>query len=145
MQRYFSHICDGTDVQADRRRSCTCGRAHNVIDISQGSLTGPSYTGPPFLYGGYNTPPKLVAFYDTLGIRRTNSPPRGRLQRMRGLFVASCIFLPNYPASSCAFCTHNRTVVHASIVVAGLTTIREVSQKLCMTGVCISLLRIHTI
>ena len=34
MQRYFSHICDGTDVQADRRRSCTYGRAPNVIDIS---------------------------------------------------------------------------------------------------------------
>ena len=50
MQRYFSHICDGTDVQADWR-SCTYGRAPNGIDISQGSLTCPSYTdtGPPFL------------------------------------------------------------------------------------------------
>ena len=37
MQRYFSHICDGTDVQADWRRSCTYGRAPNAIDISQGS------------------------------------------------------------------------------------------------------------
>ena len=34
MQRYFSHICDGTDVQADWRRSCTYGRAPNAIDIS---------------------------------------------------------------------------------------------------------------
>ena len=33
MQRYFSHICDGTDVQADWR-SCTYGRAPNAIDIS---------------------------------------------------------------------------------------------------------------
>ena len=51
MQRYFSHICDGTDVYADCRRSCTCGRAPNAIDISQDSLTCPSYTdtGPPFL------------------------------------------------------------------------------------------------
>ena len=38
MQQYFSHICDGTDVQADWRRSCTYGRAPNAIDISQGSL-----------------------------------------------------------------------------------------------------------
>ena len=44
MQRYFNHICDGTDVQADWRRSFTYGRAPNVIDISQGSLTCPSYT-----------------------------------------------------------------------------------------------------
>ena len=52
MQRYFSHKCDGTDVQAAWRRSCTYGRAPNAIDISQGSLTCPSYTdtGPPFLY-----------------------------------------------------------------------------------------------
>ena len=72
MQRYFSHICDGTDVQADWR-SCTYGRATNAIYISQGSLTCPSYTdtGPTFLYGDSDTPPHLVAFYDTLGIRRT--------------------------------------------------------------------------
>ena len=59
MQQYFSHICDGTDVQADWRRSCTYGRAPNAIDISQGSLKCPSYTdtGPPFLYGDSDTPP----------------------------------------------------------------------------------------
>ena len=75
MQRYFSHICDGTNVQADWRRSFTYGRAPNAIDISQGSLTCPSYTdtGPPFLYGDSDTPSQLVAFYDTLGIRRTYS------------------------------------------------------------------------
>ena len=62
-------------------------RAPNAIDISQGSLTCPSYTdtGPPFLYGDSDTPSHLVAFYDTLGIRRTYSrlkPPassRGRV------------------------------------------------------------------
>ena len=72
MQRYFSHLCDGTDVQADWRRSCTYGRAPNAIDISQGSLACPSYTdtGKPFLS---DTPPHLVAFYDKLGIRRTYS------------------------------------------------------------------------
>ena len=39
------------------------------------ALTCPSYTdtGPPFLYGDSDTPPNLVAFYDTLGIRRTYS------------------------------------------------------------------------
>ena len=31
MQRYFSHICDDTDVQADWR-SCTYGRAPNAIE-----------------------------------------------------------------------------------------------------------------
>ena len=75
MQRYFSHICDGTDVQVNWRKCCTYmyGRAPNAIDISQGSLTCPSYT---------DTPPHLVAFYDTLGIRRTYSrlkPPASSL------------------------------------------------------------------
>ena len=84
MQRYFSHIRDGTDVQADWRRRCTYGRAPNAIDILQGSLTCPSYTntGPPFLYGESDTPPHLVAFYDTLGIRSTYSrlkPPASSL------------------------------------------------------------------
>ena len=41
MQWYFSHIYDGTDVQADWR-SCTYGRAPNAMDISQGSLKYPS-------------------------------------------------------------------------------------------------------
>ena len=76
MQWYFSHIhvCDGTDVQADWG-SRTYGRAPNAIDISQGSLTWPSYTdtGPPFLYCDSDIPPHFVAFYDTLGIRRTYS------------------------------------------------------------------------
>ena len=51
MQRYFSHICDVTDVQADWRRSCTYRWAPDAIDISQGSLRCPSYTDtwPPFL------------------------------------------------------------------------------------------------
>ena len=35
MQRYFSHICDGTDVQADWR-SCTYGRTPNAKNILQG-------------------------------------------------------------------------------------------------------------
>ena len=71
MQRYFSHICDGTDVQADWRSSFTYGRVPNAIDISLGSLTCPSYidTGPLFLYGYSEKSPHLVAFYDTLGIR----------------------------------------------------------------------------
>ena len=57
MQRYFSHICDGTDVQADWRKSCTCGRAPNATDISQGSLTCLSKHrhGAPFLYAGFYT------------------------------------------------------------------------------------------
>ena len=93
MQIYFSHICDGTDVQADWRRSCTYGRAPNAIDISHDSLTCPTYTdtGPPFLYGDSDTPPHLVAFYDTLGIRRTYSgpPPLGGTN-MRVYWVFWC-------------------------------------------------------
>ena len=55
------------DVQTDW--SFTYGRAPNAIDISQGSLTCPSYTdtGPTFLNGDSDTPPQLVAFYDTRG------------------------------------------------------------------------------
>ena len=51
---------------------CTYGRDPNAIDISQVSLTCPSYTetGLPFLYVDSDTPPHLVHFYDTLGIWR---------------------------------------------------------------------------
>ena len=98
MQGYFSHICDNTDVQADWRRRCTCGRAPNGIYISQGSLTCPSYTDtvPPFLYGDSDTPPHLVAFYDTPGIRRTysrlNPPPPGLRKKMyRKKRLGACI------------------------------------------------------
>ena len=75
MQRYFRLLCDGTYVQADWRRSFTYGRAPNAKDISQGSLTYPSYTdtGPRLLYSDYDIPPHLVAFYDMLGTRRTYS------------------------------------------------------------------------
>ena len=54
MQRYFSHICDGTDGQEDWR-SWTYGRALNAIEFSQGSLMCPSYTDTrtPFLYGDF--------------------------------------------------------------------------------------------
>ena len=91
MQRYFSHICDGTDVQADWRRSCTYGRAPNAIDISQGSLTCPSYTdtGPPFLYGDSDNPSHLVAFYDTLGTYSRLNPPASS----RGCIVFDVILI----------------------------------------------------
>ena len=58
MERYFSYICDGTDVQAGGLKK-TYGRAPNAMDISQGSLMCPSYTdtGPTFLYGDSDTPP----------------------------------------------------------------------------------------
>ena len=41
---------------------CTYGPVPNAIDISQGSLTCPSYTdtGPPFLYGDSDTPPNTT-------------------------------------------------------------------------------------
>ena len=96
MQRYFSNtcICDSTDVQADWRRSCTYGRAHNAIDISQGFLTCPSYTdtGPPFLYGDSDTSPQLVTFYNTLGIRMTYSrfKPPGVLTGANARMYVTC-------------------------------------------------------
>ena len=62
MQWYFSHICDGTDVQADWRRSCTYGRAPNVHEH-----------GTTLFIWWFRHPPHLVAFYDTLGIRKTYS------------------------------------------------------------------------
>ena len=58
MQQYFSHICDGTGVQADW--SCTYGRAPNAIDISEGSLTCPSYTVSTFLYGDSSKPARRI-------------------------------------------------------------------------------------
>ena len=76
IQRYFSDTCDGKDVQADWKRSCTYGRAPNAIDISQGSLSArptPTQDHPFLLYSDSDTPPHLVAFFDTLGIWRTYS------------------------------------------------------------------------
>ena len=69
------HVTAQIYLQADWRRSCTYGRAPNAIDILQGSLTCPSYTDttPPFYTRVSDAPPHLVAFYDTLGIRRTYS------------------------------------------------------------------------
>ena len=72
------------------------GRAPEGIDISQGSLTCPSYTdtGPPFSYGDSDIPPHLVAFYDTLGIRRTycwlKPPPSSRGIYIQGYNTNSC-------------------------------------------------------
>ena len=71
MQRYFSHICDGTDVQADWR-SCTYGRAPNArhrqfVGFFKVPVLHRHWT--TFLYGDSDTPPYLVAIYDTLGIR----------------------------------------------------------------------------
>ena len=59
MQRYFSHVCDGTEVREDWWRSCTNGRAPSAIDISPGFFNVPAYTdtGPTFLYGDSDTPP----------------------------------------------------------------------------------------
>ena len=92
MERCFS---DETDVQEECRIRCTYGRA---IDISQGTLTCPSYTDAeqPFLFGDSDTPPHLIAFYDTLGIRRTYSrlkPPassRGKFSTVIRIEIFSC-------------------------------------------------------
>ena len=64
------------DVQADWRRSSTYGLAPNAIDISYvGFFNEPvqAQAQATLLYGFSEKPPHLVAFYDTLGIRRTHS------------------------------------------------------------------------
>ena len=81
MKRYFSHICDAQMCKRTEEVIPTVG--HNATDISHVTLTCPSYTDtePPFLYGDFDTPPSLVAFYDTLGIQRVyfllKSPLKG--------------------------------------------------------------------
>ena len=54
--------------------------------------------GPPFLYGDSDTPPHLVTFYDTLGIRRTYSrlnppPPPRRRQFLYARVWLKCRFV----------------------------------------------------
>ena len=73
--KFITRVTKDNLLSWNWRRNWTYGRAPNAIDISYGSLTCPSYTdtGPPFLYGYSEKPPHLVAFSDTLGIRRTNS------------------------------------------------------------------------
>ena len=85
-------------------RSCTYGRAPNAIDISQGSVTCPSYTdtGPSFLYCYSDTPPHLVAFYDMLGIRRTYS----RLQPPAWLRITDELSVPEYAYGPYCICFH---------------------------------------
>ena len=79
MQRYFS------DNSMERHR-CAGGLKEEVVPtvglptpytFRRVFKRAPSYkdTGPPFLYGDSDTPPHLVAFYDTLGIRRTYRVP----------------------------------------------------------------------
>ena len=62
--------CNGTDLQADWRRSCTYGRAPNARYFA-------GFFNVPVLrrHGTTlsDTPPHSVAFYDTLGIRRRYS------------------------------------------------------------------------
>ena len=100
MQRYFSHICYDTDVQADWRRSCTYGRAPNAIDISQGSLTWPSFTdtGPTFLYGdSRHTAPftRLLRHARDRTYSRLKPPASSRRLCFNGLFSNSVMELYN--------------------------------------------------
>ena len=82
MNQYFSLIYDGTDVKADWRRSCcTYVWAPNAIYIFAGFFNVPvlhrHWTN--LFKRWFRHTAHLVAFYDTLGIRRTYSrlKPRG--------------------------------------------------------------------
>ena len=69
------YICDSTDVQVDWRRSCICGWAPQRYSHFVGFFNVPIQTptrGHPLLYDYSEKPSRLVAFYDTLGIRRTH-------------------------------------------------------------------------
>ena len=69
MQRYFCHICDGTDVQADWR-SCTYGRGSQRHRHFAGFFNVPvlhRHGTSLFIRWFRHT------FYDTLGIRKTYS------------------------------------------------------------------------
>ena len=102
------------DVQADWRRSLTYGRAPNAIDISQGSLTCPSkhrHGANLFILGYSEKPPHLVAFYDTLGIRRIHSRLNPRVPMGANLWRIinirnGCLFAMfiGYTCTMCVIC-----------------------------------------
>ena len=70
MQRYFSHICDGTDVQADWRRSCTYGLG------SQRHRH----------FAGFFNVPVIHRHVTNLFIRWFRHPPFSRLLRRKMVF-----------------------------------------------------------
>ena len=70
----FSTLTPGVLMcRRDWRGSCTYGRAPIAIDISQGSLTCLHRHGTTIFIRWFRHTAPLVAFYDTLGIRRTYS------------------------------------------------------------------------
>ena len=110
------------------KKNCTYGRAPNAVDISQGSLTCPSYTdtGPPFLYSDSDTQPHLVAFYDTLGIWRMYS-------RLKPLASSRGHFWLWYQWPTW-FAGPRKSWVHISVVVCGCWwhTIKVVIELCCI-------------
>ena len=69
MQRYFNHICDATDVQADWR-SCTYGRAPNAIDIGAVSRNNIKKVAPCRCVDGHVKEPHEISM--ALGARRVH-------------------------------------------------------------------------
>ena len=98
MQRYFSQICDGTDVQADWR-NCTYGRAPNAIDISQGSLTCLSWHGTTlFIRWFRHTAPysRLLRHAgDTEDVFSTNNPVSSRGKTLEEKYQQRGYYMPN--------------------------------------------------
>ena len=70
---YWCFTSHATIFQLYMWRHRWSGGVKKKLCLRSGSLTCPSYTdtGPPFLYDYAEKSPHLVAFNDTLGIRRT--------------------------------------------------------------------------
>ena len=70
INRYFSHICDGTKMfrRTEEGIGPTVGLPRHRHFVGFFNVPVPSTdTGPTFLYGDSDTPPHLVAFYDHAG------------------------------------------------------------------------------
>ena len=72
MQRYFSYIRYGTDVQGGlKKQYLRSGSQRHRHFVGFFNVPVQAPTRGQHLYGYSKKPPHLVAFYDTLGIRRT--------------------------------------------------------------------------
>ena len=73
MQRYFSHICDGTDVQADWRMYLRSGSQRHRHFAGFFNVPVLHRHGTTLFIRWFRHTAHLVAFNDTLGLRKTYS------------------------------------------------------------------------
>ena len=82
-----AHKCSGGLKKLDARSGFNCQRIVGFFNVSVQSLTG----GAPFLNDDSEKPPHLVAFYDTLRIRRTHFRPNPRVLTGGHLYAVTYI------------------------------------------------------